>query len=95
MPIGIVHTKLINSAMHKLHHVMFVGQAQAVAKLIPNITTSKIPYHHHGTAGYLRIIFVWLSSSVPRTARACVQISRPWKRRVWKITAAMAAKARP
>jgi len=36
-----------------------------------------------------------LSSRAQRTEQAWIRISEPWKRRVWKITAAMAAKERP
>ncbi len=52
-------------------------------------------YYLSGTGLYLRIIFMWLSSKAPWTARAWSQISSPWKRPTWTITAAIAAKERP
>lgn len=95
IPIGIVHTSEIRRAITRAHHERCVGQAQTVAKLMPTIMRKNAAYQDQGTGLYLRIIFVWLSSSAPRTARVWIQISSPWKRIVWKITAAIAAKESP
>lgn len=81
--------------MTRAHQDKCVGQAQTVAKLRPVITRNSTAYHQEGTPLYFRIIFVWLSSSTPRTARARIHISSPWKRMVWNITALIAANDRP
>ncbi len=75
------------------HHERCVGHAQTVTKEA-TMMRKKTPYHQSGTGLYFRIIFMWLSSKTPWRERARSQISSPWKRATWTITAVIAAKDR-
>jgi hypothetical protein len=55
IPMGIIQTKLITTAMSRAHQVRPVGQMYEVAKLSARQGTKMHRNHHCGTGLYLRL----------------------------------------